>query len=40
MNYSYSCTQPCHIKKLEDVDQDFLRELVKKSVEYMKKTSL
>lgn len=37
----YTTGKSClYIKKLEDVDQDVLRELMKKSVEYMKKMSL
>ncbi|WP_445475408.1 DUF1801 domain-containing protein [Methanococcoides methylutens] len=37
----YKLGKSClYIKKLEDVDQDVLRELVKQSVEYMKKTSI
>ncbi|MBP2031212.1 hypothetical protein J2755_002175 [Methanohalophilus levihalophilus] len=37
----YTTGKSClYIKKLEDVDQDVLRELVKQSVEYMRETSL
>ncbi len=36
----YSTGKSClYIKKLEDVDQDVLRELVSKSVEHMKETN-
>ncbi|MEL4304431.1 DUF1801 domain-containing protein [Methanococcoides sp. LMO-2] len=36
----YTTGKSClYIKKLEDVDQDVLRELVRLSVEYMKETS-
>ncbi|MCG8515751.1 MAG: DUF1801 domain-containing protein [Halanaerobiales bacterium] len=37
----YKLGKSClYIKKLEDVDQDVLRELVRQSVEYMKKISV
>ena len=37
----YKLGKSClYIKKLDDVDQDALKELVKQSVEDMKKTSL
>jgi hypothetical protein len=36
----YSTGKSClYIKKLEDVDQDVLRELVSKSVEHMKESN-